>query len=131
MNPDLAELLARNRETCPPPPPPPLPWRERLRLKVEAEWKEKRAALTMLLDATDAVMTRREFDSLDEYSTSLPSGVYAGKIWKCHLGAFARRMNPSLPAPIWKLVEYVDDGDPESMAIHWRIIHLTDGELPT
>ena len=36
----------------------------------------------ILIDETHAVMTRRTFDELHEYSRSMPSGVYPGKMWK-------------------------------------------------
>ncbi|KGP01105.1 hypothetical protein JT27_15005 [Alcaligenes faecalis] len=35
-----------------------------------------------LLDDTHAVMTQRQFDSLADYSRSMPTGVYPGKCWK-------------------------------------------------
>lgn len=38
---------------------------------------------TILVDDTHAVMTRQQFDELAEYSRSMPSGVYPGKMWKC------------------------------------------------
>jgi hypothetical protein len=37
---------------------------------------------TMLVDDETAIMTQKEFDSLKEYSASMPSGVYAAKRWK-------------------------------------------------
>lgn len=36
----------------------------------------------ILVDDTHAVMSRRDFDSLADYSRSIPSGVYPGKMWK-------------------------------------------------
>jgi hypothetical protein len=36
----------------------------------------------MLLDQTHAVMEQAEFDALDEYSCSEPTGVVIGKMWK-------------------------------------------------
>ena len=79
------------------------------------EWFAKRAKLTMLLDATDAVMTRREFDELMEYSTSLPSGTTIGKIWKCH----ARN-------DTWWLGEYCETTLVGMVDIKWRRIHVVD-----
>lgn len=35
-----------------------------------------------LIDDESVVMTKRECDQLHTYSTSRPSGVYAGKMWK-------------------------------------------------
>jgi hypothetical protein len=34
-------------------------------------------------DATSVCMPRADFKRLADYSASLPSGVYEGKIWKC------------------------------------------------
>jgi hypothetical protein len=34
------------------------------------------------MDDTHVLLTRRQFDALADYSTSTPSGVYAGKCWK-------------------------------------------------
>lgn len=34
------------------------------------------------VDDTHAVMSRRSFDLLSEYSRSKPTGVYPGKMWK-------------------------------------------------
>lgn len=34
------------------------------------------------IDDTHALMNARAFELLHEYSTTIPSGVYAGKMWK-------------------------------------------------
>lgn len=90
-----------------------------------AKWAYKRAAMTMLLDAEDAVMTKADFEKLNEYSCSVPSGAPVGKIWKC------RRPFRSKPGDAsWWLGEYWDDGQIEatgSVPIRWRRIHLVDG----
>lgn len=36
-----------------------------------------------LIDDTHAVMTQRDFDSLHNYSHTLPTGCYPGKAWRC------------------------------------------------
>ena len=46
------------------------------------------------------LMTQKEFDELLEYSSSVPSGVYIGKLWKSHWSG------------IWKLV-WLSEGDKE------------------
>lgn len=38
----------------------------------------------ILVDDTHAVMTVKTFTALLEYSTSMPSGVYDGKMWRRH-----------------------------------------------
>jgi len=37
---------------------------------------------SILVDSTHAVMSQRAFDELCEYSASIPSGTYEGKMWK-------------------------------------------------
>ena len=80
----------------------------------------------MLVDDTHAVMTKAAFDQLNDYSTSLPSGVYIRKRWK--------RNNASVPGlgpysrdyenPDWYLGEYTEDKDPAVAGIKWRRILL-------
>lgn len=36
----------------------------------------------ILIDDTHAAMSERDFESLADYSRSVPSGVYPGKMWK-------------------------------------------------
>lgn len=36
----------------------------------------------VLVDSVHALMTTATFDALHEYSSSMPSGVYPGKMWK-------------------------------------------------
>lgn len=38
----------------------------------------------ILLDVTHALMERRTFERLLHYESSIPSGVYAGKMWRWH-----------------------------------------------
>mgnify|MGYP001774746477 CR=1 FL=1 len=40
-------------------------------------------ANNILIDDTYALMAAADFDKLNEYSQSQPSGVYVGKMWKC------------------------------------------------
>jgi hypothetical protein len=39
----------------------------------------------ILVSDTDAVMSQVAFDTLREYSSTLPTGVYPGKMWKAEL----------------------------------------------
>ncbi|MBG3129631.1 hypothetical protein I4674_07445 [Proteus mirabilis] len=36
----------------------------------------------LLIDDTHVIMSSKDFKSLAEYSNSIPSGAYAGKMWK-------------------------------------------------
>lgn len=38
---------------------------------------------SILIDDFHAVMDQRSFDTLSNYSSTIPSGVYDGKMWKC------------------------------------------------
>jgi hypothetical protein len=40
----------------------------------------------ILIDDSHALMTRESFDVLAEYSSSIPTGVYEGKMWKRRYG---------------------------------------------
>lgn len=44
-------------------------------------WQQP-GADSILIDDTHAIMDRQTFDSLADYSRSVPSGVYPGKMWK-------------------------------------------------
>lgn len=46
------------------------------------------------LDDTHALMTQATFEDLAEYSSSQPTGVYEGKMWKRHDGLYDRRCRP-------------------------------------
>lgn len=73
-------------------------------------WRQPNPA-NFAIDSTHALMTQDEFDSLGEYSTSTPSGVYPGKCWKSEL------------AGVWYLRWYgLDDGDPRGLPTPWREI---------
>ena len=36
------------------------------------------------IDETHVLMSEESFEQLHEYSMSIPTGVYAGKMWKAH-----------------------------------------------
>ncbi len=52
-------------------------------------WRQPRAE-DILIDATHALMTTKTLAELGEYSTSFPSGVYDGKMWKRNEGVFIK-----------------------------------------
>ena len=61
----------------------------------------------MEVDDKTALMTRREFEDLPQYSCSLPTGQTIGKRWKRDLTAFsisrarALKEGKEPPAPEW------------------------------
>lgn len=113
----MMRVAVDSEATCPPAPPPPDRY-ELMRIKIEAEWRQKRAGLLMLLDDDSAIMTRREFDDLDNYSCTIPSGTFVGKIWK--------RGEPYRDPSQWFLGEYTSHEDPDTIGIKWRRIYIID-----
>lgn len=57
----------------------------------------------ILLDDTHALMTVKTFKGLHEYSASQPSGVYEGKMWRRHDGAFDYEFIARGGKPVWQL----------------------------
>lgn len=70
----------------------------------------------VLIDATHALMTKAVFDSLAEYSTTMPSGVYPGKMWRRHDGSF----DPRCTNPEWLFCWYGRTDDPEKCSVNFR-----------
>lgn len=73
-------------------------------------------------------LSQKEFDSLLNYSCSLPTGTTVGKRWKCNRNAY--REPPSKREPDWWMGEYyMDETIPEGqIGIRWSKIVV--GVLP-
>ena len=71
-------------------------------------------------------MSRKAFDSLGEYSCSIPTGQRIGKVWKWNLHAF---VHPPLP-PLWLICEYVSHADPTKIGIDYRRVAIEHEEPP-
>lgn len=84
----------------------------------------------ILIDETHALMTRRTFDQLAEYSGSFPTGVYEGKMWKRHDGSFDREYLRHGGKPVWMLVWYGRCSKPDHVSNNFRTIVLIDGDFP-
>lgn len=83
------------------------------------------------IDKTHALMPRRVFDGLHEYSGTKPTGVYPGKMWKRHDGVFDRAFIANGGKPEWLLCWYGESEiGPGYCSNHYRKIVLSDGELP-
>lgn len=78
------------------------------------------------VDDKHALMTEAVFKALPEYSDSIPSGVYPGKMWRRHDGIFDRKAT-SYP---WFLCWFgeVKDGKCE---IVFREVLLADSVVDT
>lgn len=67
----------------------------------------------ILVDDDCAVVTERAFKALLEYSTSTPTGVYPGKMWKARQGM------------VWYLRWYgLDDGHPAGLPTYTKQIYI-------
>lgn len=64
----------------------------------------------MAFDDQQVLMTQKDFDALLEYSSSKPSGVYPGKMWKCLSGGY------------WYLRWFGLSEDPTMCSNHYREI---------
>lgn len=83
----------------------------------------------ILLDDTHALMTAATFVHLAEYSATRPTGVYPGKMWRRHDGAFDFQFLAAGGKPEWLLCWYGESG-PGYCSNHSRKIILVDAELP-
>ena len=62
------------------------------------------------------ICTQGYFDSLGEYSCSLPTGTTVGKHWKRNNGAYIKDAPDD-----WVICEYVDHPDPKKVGIrYWK-----------
>lgn len=79
----------------------------------------------VLIDDTHAVMTRRAFDELPEYSCSVPTGTTIGKRWK--RSEFYAGFRPGGPYPgRWFMWEYVPSDREGYVGIKSREILILD-----
>jgi hypothetical protein len=75
------------------------------------------------IDSTHAVMSRKTFEQLSEYSCSTPSGVYPGKMWRCDLQAYRLPSLPRLPENERHMLKWFGEHpDPKFVSNHWRYI---------
>ncbi len=77
---------------------------------------------SLLVDDTHALCDTADFDALLDYSCSLPSGTFLGKVWK-RSDAFYRGRNPDEPL-LWQLAEYVPCDIPGQIGIKWRDLEV-------
>lgn len=76
----------------------------------------------ILIDDRDAVMERSTFEKLHEYSCTVPSAVYPGKMWRCS-DVYQENLGK------WWLRFYTaDETDPGFCRLQTRNILLLDDE---
>jgi hypothetical protein len=85
-------------------------------------WRQPDPA-SILVDDTHAVMESTTFSKLHEYSSSIPSGVYPGKMWKRLEGAHDPRCKPEDQK--WLLCWYGECEDKRLCSINHRIVLVT------
>lgn len=68
----------------------------------------------VLIDDRHACCTRADFDLLPEYSATIPTGAYVGKMWK--------RRQPDR----WLLCWYAPADKPDHVVVHWRELIVVD-----
>lgn len=69
----------------------------------------------ILIDDKNALMSDSDFWALSDYSSTFPSGVYDGKMWK-------RRLNYYDESKGWNLCWYGPSEDPNKCSINHRRI---------
>jgi len=88
-------------------------------------WKQPSPS-RIALDETHALMDSATFNALEEYSSSIPSGVYEGKMWKRHDGAFDAAFVRSGGRPVWLLCWFGPSEKPDMVSINKREILRVD-----
>lgn len=72
-------------------------------------WDQPRKDLIELCGGF-AIMELLDFYKLPEYSLSMPTGAYEGKMWKAKVRGD------------WLLCWYGDSGDPDKVSINYRLV---------
>lgn len=84
-------------------------------------WKQP-PTNSIVIDDTHAAMDKKTFDALPEYSCSIPSGVYPGKMWRRENGAFDKEFLKKGGKTEWMLMWYGVSNDPQMCSINHRKI---------
>lgn len=82
-------------------------------------WKQPNRKLIQI-DANYALMSKEVFEQLADYSCSVPSGVYEGKMWRCEVGAYDPRVK--LEDRYWILRWWGKSEDPDKCSCESRKI---------
>lgn len=76
------------------------------------------------VDDTHALMSQQTFKQLPEYSTTFPTGVYDGKMWRRHDGVCDPNRDPSNCK--WLLCWYGPSDKPDRCSIEFREVLIVD-----
>lgn len=74
-------------------------------------WEQPENMQRVVMDETHVLLSKRQFSTLHEYSSTMPTGVYPGKCWKRQ-----EKRN-------WLLCWYGEDVDGKC-SINWREVLL-------
>jgi hypothetical protein len=91
-----------------------------------AHWRQP-SSTAIAVDDTHALMTRETFNALCEYSTSTPTGVYPGKMWRRQLMRRGAHPLDLRPTGQWFICWYGPDVDGKC-PIETRRVLLADGD---
>lgn len=90
----------------------------KLRRSLCPEAKECRTQASFYETLPPLHLTKAEFDALDEYSATMPTGTTPGRRWKRHDGAF----DPSCRKPVWIIGEYGElFGRDDCVVVKWHV----------
>jgi hypothetical protein len=83
---------------------------------------------TFLFDDTHVLMTRDQLRELPEYTITLPTGTYVGKMWRSYSGRVKHVADArvQIEKDAWMLCWYEDCEDPTRIAIKRRTILLLE-----
>lgn len=92
-------------------------------------WEQPRRE-DILVDGTHALMSSAAFHQLAEYSGTLPTGVYPGKMWRRHDGLFDVAYRRAGGKPGWRLCWFGEsEKGPGFCSINHRIVLLVDEQV--
>lgn len=86
-------------------------------------WKQPRRE-DVLIDDDHALLTVEDFNALPEYSCSIPTGAFPGKMWRRHDGAHDMSARARGHTPVWMLCWYGYTSDPKQLSINRRRVLL-------
>lgn len=90
---------------------------------LSAHWPQPPADQIAMYDDM-AIMDRATLALLSDYSLSIPTGVYEGKMWRSRQG----HGTPEGPSGPWQLCWYGSSDDPDKCSINTRPIRLLRDE---
>lgn len=95
-----------------------------------ASYWEQPPTSEILIDDEYALMTQKTFHALQDYSASRPSGVYEGKMWKRHDGAYDQEFLSKGGKPQWLLCWFgLSEIGPGFCSNHSRKILIADASV--